>query len=116
MAVKEIKDILHNLEEFRQTANDEIFQMFESIIAKEIVFHKEFNKVTHAEIDQERINDFILENEKNYVEIKAVAFKIYHKYLNIDLATLLNVVRELRDSRKLLLVSYQQYSATLLNN
>jgi phosphate:Na+ symporter len=116
LAVKDIKDILHNLEELRQTANDEIFQMFESIMEKEIVFHKEFNKVTHSEIDQERTNDFILENEKNYVEIKADSFKIYHKYMNIDLATLLNVVRELRDSRKLLLVSYQQYCATLLNN
>ena len=116
LAVKDIKDILHNLEELRQTSHDEVFEMFEGIIEKEIVFHKEFDMVVFSDSDQERIDDLILQNENNYTNIKADAFKIYHKYLNIDLATLLNVVREIRDSRKLLLVSYQQYSATLLNN
>ena len=116
LSVKDIKDILHNLEEFRETSNDDIFQIFERIIEKEILFHKEFEVLIDSNHDTERIDDLIIQNEKNYTDIKSAGFQIYHKYPSIDLATLLNVVRELRDSRKLLIVSYQQYCTTLLFN
>ncbi len=116
LSVKDIKDIIHNINEFKQTSNDEVFHMVENIMENEKIFHKEFENVMRANENGERIDDFIHQNEKNYTDNKVSAFTIYNKYPDIDLATFLNMVREMRDSRKLILTAYQQYRATLVSN
>ena len=116
LAVKDIKDIIHNMDEFKQSVNDEVFEMFENIMESEKIFHNEFEVLIQSNVNGEIMEDLILQNEKNYSNIKAHAFKLYNKYMDIDLASLLNMVREMRDSRKLLLTAYQQYCGSLMVN
>jgi len=116
LAVKDIKDIIHNMDEFKQSVNDEVFEMFENIMESEKIFHNEFEVLIQSNVNGEIMEDLILQNEKNYTNIKAHAFKLYNKYMDIDLASLLNMVREMRDSRKLLLTAYQQYCGSLMVN
>ncbi len=116
LAVKDIKDIIHNMDEFKQSVNDEVFEMFENIMESEKIFHNEFEVLIQSNVNGEIMEDLILQNEKNYTNIKAHAFKLYNKYMDIDLASLLNMVREMRDSRKLILTAYQQYCGSLMVN
>jgi len=110
LAVKDIKDIKHNIEECAQNVNDEIYQLYVTIVNRENEFHIVFDKLLKFDYDQEKITDLIEENEIYYSGLKTTAFEAYHKSLNFDLASMLNMVREIKDSRKLLFTSIQQFT------
>jgi phosphate:Na+ symporter len=109
LATKDIKDIGHNLTECRQSAHDVVFNLYQKMASQEIQFDRTFSSLLDGIPDDEQIADLRKENETTYSEMKKEAFEAYRQDPNFDLATLLNMVREVRDSRELFLKAFEQY-------
>ncbi|MBC7885617.1 MAG: Na/Pi cotransporter family protein, partial [Saprospiraceae bacterium] len=75
LAVKDIKDVQHNLEECSQSGNDDIFNLYNDLKCREEIFDTNYDKLLRDQTDQERINGLISDNEKNYDMMKEIAFK-----------------------------------------
>ncbi len=109
LSVKALKDVKHNLEEIRKSADDEIFNLYTRISEMEKQFNKVFENQINSKIDDEIIADLNEINESDYSTLKSDAFGLYHKNQNFDLASLLNLLREVKDSKKLLLTAVKEY-------
>lgn len=109
LAVKHIKDIGHNLIECKQSAHDVEYLLHQTIASQEARFDNGFVSLMETIPDSEQIADTRKENETNYSELKKEAFEAYRRDPNFDLATMLNMIREIRDSRELFLRALEQY-------
>ena len=72
-------------------------------------FDRTFSSILDINPDDEQIADLRKENEAIYSEMKKEAFEAYRQDPNFDLATLLNMIREVRDSRELFIKAFEQY-------
>ncbi|MBK8669166.1 MAG: Na/Pi cotransporter family protein [Saprospiraceae bacterium] len=110
LSVKDIKDVMHNLDECRLSSNDAIYNLYQEVIKQEEKFMITLQKIISTENStDEYIHDLNEENEKNYEYLKVKAFDTYRNNQNFDLASLLNMIREVRDSGKLLLKALHQF-------
>jgi phosphate:Na+ symporter len=109
LAVKDIKDIYHNIEDCKNSSDDQIFGIYKTILQHENIFFHNISMVIEKNTDSETILDLFVVTEKNYNYLKTILFEIYKKQQNFDLASYLNMVREIRDSENLILKSYETY-------
>lgn len=111
LSVKDIKDIYHNIEECRNNSDDQIFKIYKNIVHNEDVFFQRMMIMLSSDTDQEKIYDIQVNTENTYIAMKAELFNIYKQNQNFDLATMLNMVREIRDSEKLLINACTTFKA-----
>jgi phosphate:Na+ symporter len=109
LAVKDIKDIGHNLVESKQSVHDVVYHIYQRMAVQELEFDNTFISLNKMTPDNEQVNDVRKENESNYIVMKKEAFDGYQADPNFDLATILNMIREVRDSRELFLRALEQY-------
>lgn len=112
LSVKDIKDIEHNLAEFGQSSEETIYHYIKEILAQQTAFDQNFyHHFLENEIaDNELIDDAFKLLDDQYNNNKHKAVDIYSDNPDFDLASMLNMVREMRDSAKLMLTAYQQYN------
>lgn len=109
LAVKDIKDIYHNLVAIGQSGLDNEFGIYRQITDREQKFDREFHHMLQNERDQEAIDDMTKGIEDEYSGFKQTALNIYHKAPDFDLASVFNIIREVKDSRKLLVQAFEHY-------
>lgn len=109
LAVKDIKDIYHNLEECKNSSNDRVYDLHKNIIENERLFQIKIIQLLEMQVDDEMINDLQNDIEANYTLMKTNLFDIYKAEKNFDLASMLNMVREIRDSENLIIIAYDTY-------
>jgi phosphate:Na+ symporter len=109
LAVKDIKDIYHNLTDAARSGHDHEFTIYREIIKMEDKFDTDFHYTLSNVTDPEATEDLIKLIETEYVQLKDLALQLYHKRPDFDLATIFNLIREVRDSRKLLVQAFEHY-------
>ena len=115
LAVKDIKDIHHNLTYVSQSGHDHEFGIYSLISEREQKFDKDYHHLLQNMKDNEAAEDMIREVDEEYTQLKKTALELYNKKPDFDLASIFNIIREIRDSRKLLLQAYQHYLEGTLN-
>jgi hypothetical protein len=116
LAVKEIKDIRHNAQEFRQDPRDDLFVLESEITQKVHSFSNQFTHILDTGSQLEALTDLAEENESSYTQNKEKAFALYRIKQDFDLAGLLNMVREVRDSNNLLIKAIEVYGKCIRNS
>jgi phosphate:Na+ symporter len=109
LAVKDIKDVQHNIIECSQSENDEIYSVYLHVLDVQKDFYGDYLNLINTYSSQEQIMIIRVSNEQNYENQKNRSFELYRKNQNFDLASILNMLREIRDSRELFLKAYEQY-------
>jgi phosphate:Na+ symporter len=107
LSVKEIKDVRHNIADFRQSARDELFALEKEISHFFMEFSQDLTSILHLHPRQEMLQDMTKQNESFYEKLKTLAFESYRKQQDFDLASLLNFIREVRDSNQLMIRSIE---------
>ena len=106
-STKNLKDIKHNLEDYKATANDRLFTTFSQVQERTKDFYTEFHSLSEGEVKVtvDAINNLTKKNRKQYDDALAdilIALKD-KKISELDSATLLNVYHEVYASNKALL-------------
>jgi phosphate:Na+ symporter len=106
-SVKDIKDIKHNLDELKNVVSDSLFGFYEKIKTKQNDFYSIFeekmlklNELQHADIEE--LNLYQSEIFKSLYEKVFELFENKQKR-EIDLTSLLNMVRELNNANESLI-------------
>ena len=106
-SAKNLKDILHNLEEFDATVNDSLFQILVRVKFKEKEFYNLFQNLLNdsSEIDSATIDKLINNNRLQYDSsmTEMLQFLKENKISELDSSNLLNVYREIYSSNKALI-------------
>ena len=120
LSVKDLKDIDHNISEFSQSSNESVFQFCTKLITEKNEFDLRLRKnfLENFHFDHEMFQDFTQDIDAQYEANKHTALTIYSLKQDFDLASLLNMVREMRDSAKLMLTALSQHheAQPLLNS
>jgi len=110
LAVKNMKDIYHNIEECRNSSDNQIYDLYISIVKNENHFHGKISEFLDLNADADMIKDLQADIENNYITMKTTLFDIYKSEQNFDLASMLNMVRAIRDSENLIVKAYETYT------
>jgi phosphate:Na+ symporter len=105
---KNLKDIYHNLKEFEETANDELYSILAAIRESEKEFYKkyyEYLDMDSKEFNQEISGELQKHNRQQYDKSINHTLEMLRKkeISEIDSSTLLNVHREIYSSNKALI-------------
>jgi phosphate:Na+ symporter len=106
-SAKNIKDIIHNLEEFESTANDYLFNLLLNIKSKQKKFYGLFQ--THLNettaLNPDTIDHLMTNNRKQYDALisEMLQFLKENKIKELDSSNLINVFREMYSSNKALI-------------
>ena len=111
LAVKAIKDVDHNIEEFNHSALEPVYIFISKLYENEKNYYQSYLNLLNSIFKKEEVFKLSLDADNNYTTNKEEAFKIYQSDSHYDLASMLNLIREIKDSRKLLLTAYEQYSS-----
>jgi phosphate:Na+ symporter len=118
LCVKDIKDIKHNLDELRTSVNDRNYNFFKEIAINQLRFYDEAStfmdnlKYSSPE-DTETLGNLNMINYQQENESLTSMYDIHKKH-EIDIATLLNLLREVNNSNESLLRSIR--NLTLVNS
>lgn len=108
LAAKSVKDIAHNLEDMRTSANDELFGLFNSIKVSERKFYDDLGLISGAISPSGRETDIARLSRENKVNYDRNVTNTLHllnenKITRINATTVLNVHREIYSSHKAIL-------------
>jgi phosphate:Na+ symporter len=109
LAVKDMKDIYHNMEDCKNSSHDHIYSLHKSIVENEQLFQRKISTLLGVHGDDEMTKDLQMDIENNYSMLKTILFDFYKSKQNFDLASMLNMVREIRDSENLIIKAYESF-------
>lgn len=111
LSVKDLKDVKHNLDQLSNSGSDHLYEFHGRLCENQNHFYEEVEKFiehlpTVSVIDLEHLNTLHLEYFKTESEALHKAYTESH-HRDIDIPTLLNMVREVNNSNEALLRSIQ---------
>ncbi|MCB1214208.1 MAG: Na/Pi cotransporter family protein, partial [Deltaproteobacteria bacterium] len=115
-AVKDIKDIHHNLEEFKNTSQDSVYEFYQSTLVFLSRFYqelKELLEIKEPKLMREDLTTYLLEVEKEEVQFESKinqaiqASQVPAKYM----ISLFNLNREIYHANQALLLAIQDWAS-----
>ena len=112
-SAKGIKDIAHNIEEFKKSVNDQLINFLSTMRLGEEVFYENIFEILNKENSQtlfEALSDLKNRSKGNYNNFLETTYAIVRKsqFTDYEISTLFNVNRELHTSNKSMLLAVKE--------
>jgi phosphate:Na+ symporter len=111
-SAKDMKDIKHNLIELSNSASDHIFGFYKKMIENQDKFYREcstiieyIDKAGHSELQQ--LDHLLIGMHNEQQELLFKVLSVHHS--EMDVATHLNILKEVNNSNEALLLAIQSY-------
>lgn len=112
-AAKSVKDIRHNIKDFRESADDIIHTMFETLKKSEADFYSGISEFIHKNTEESAVDlmPFTKQINKKRDELihKTYELSAEKKIKDIELSTILNVIHEIHGADESLIAALNVY-------